>query len=70
MRLKELREEHGWTQQTLAERLHVRQNTYSQYESGARQLPLECLIALAKLYDVSTDYLLGITNNDAPYPKQ
>ena len=42
--------------------LHIKQNTYSQYENGQRQLPLECLIALAKLYKTSTDYILGLTD--------
>ena len=68
MRLKELREENGVTQKNVAEYLHVRQNTYSQYENGQRQLPIEVLIALAKFYSVSTDYILGLTETDEPYP--
>ena len=53
MRLKELRED--------AEYLHIKQNTYSQYENGQRQLPIEMLIKLAEYYNVTTDYILGIT---------
>ena len=56
------------TQTELATYLHIKQNTYSQYENGQRQIPLEQLIALAKYYNTSTDYLLGLTNERKPYP--
>lgn len=62
MKIRELREDHELTQKQVAEYLKIRQNTYSQYETGQRQLPLECLIALAQLYHTSTDYILGITD--------
>lgn len=62
MKIRELREDHELTQKQVAEYLKIRQNTYSQYETGQRQLPLEYLIALAKLYHTSTDYILGITD--------
>ena len=62
MRLKDLREDSDIKQKDLAEYLHIKQNTYSQYENGQRQLPIEILIALAKYYNVSTDYILGITD--------
>ena len=68
MHLRELREDSDLTQQTLAEYLHIRQNTYSQYETGARQLPIELLIQLAQYFHTSTDYLLGLTNVQEPYP--
>ena len=67
MRIKDLREDNDLTQKEVAEYLHIRQNTYSQYENGQRQLPLECLIALAKYYKTSTDYILGITDVKKPY---
>lgn len=60
MKLKELREENGFTQKQIAEFLNVRQNTYSQYENEKRQLPIDVLIKLAKFYSSSTDYLLGL----------
>jgi len=63
MRLKDLREDHDMTQSALAEQLHISQNTYSQYENGVRQLPIEILIALSNIYSVSTDYILGLTAN-------
>lgn len=69
MRLRDMREDNDLTQKALAEYLHIRQNTYSQYETGQRQLPLDILIKLAKYYNTSTDYLLGLTNITEPYPR-
>ncbi len=63
MRLKDLREDADLKQKEIAEYLHIRQNTYSQYENGQRQLPTDVLVKLAKYYNVSTDYILGLTNN-------
>ena len=60
MRLKELREDRDIRQKELAEYLHIRQNTYSQYETEQRQLPIDVLVALAKFYQTSTDYLLEL----------
>ena len=62
MRIKELREENGLTQQAIADFLNVKQNTYSQYESGKRQLSIDMLIKLAKFYKVTTDYILELEN--------
>lgn len=62
MRLKELREENKYTQAYIANILQVKQNTYSQYETEQRQIPIPALITLAKLYDVSVDYILGLTD--------
>jgi len=67
MRLRDLREDSDLTQQALAEFLHIKQNTYSQYENGQRQIPIELLIKLAKFYHVSTDYILGLTDVRKPY---
>ena len=67
MRIRDLREDNNLTQADVAKYLHVKQNTYSQYETEQRQLPLSCLIALAKLYKTSTDYILGLTNNKEPH---
>ena len=60
MKLKELREENNLTQLAIAEILHIKQNTYSQYENEKRQLPIDVLIKLAKFYNVRTDYILGL----------
>lgn len=67
MRLKELREDSDIKQKEIAKYLNIRQNTYSQYENGQRQLPIEMLIALAKFYKTSTDYILGLTDERKPY---
>lgn len=67
MRIKDLREDHNLTQKEIAEYLHVKQNTYCQYENEHRQLPIVCLIALAKFYKTSTDYILGLTDQRTPY---
>ncbi len=55
------------TQKQIADYLNVKQNTYSQYENGQRQLPLQSLIALARYYKTSTDYILGLTDERKPY---
>ena len=69
-RLKFLRENEKITQSELAKELGISQNTYSQYETGARQPSLETLIKLAKFYFVSTDYILGLTDDARQYPKR
>ena len=68
MRLRDLREDHDLTQAALAEHLHIRQNTYSQYENGQRQIPVGMLVALARYYKTSVDYLLSLTDEPLPYP--
>ena len=69
MRLKELREEDGLKQDTIAKLLNIKQNTYSQYETGQRQIPIDILINLAKYYNVSVDYILELTDVTEPYPR-
>jgi len=68
VRIKDLREDSDFTQKRVADYLHIKQNTYSQYENGQRQIPIAALIMLAKLYGTSTDYLLGLTDERRPYP--
>lgn len=69
MRFRDLREDMDMTQQELAAKLNIRQSTLSQYENGQRQIPLNTLIQLALLFNTSTDYLLGLTNERMPYPR-
>lgn len=69
MRFRDLREDADITQKQLAERLHIRQSTLSQYENGQRQIPLNLLVDLALFFGTSTDYLLGLTNERKPYPR-
>ena len=61
VRLIDLREDSDLKQKEIAEYLHIKQNTYSQYENGQRQLPIDILIKLAQYYNVTTDYILGLT---------
>lgn len=68
MRLRDLREDGDYTQKEIAAYLHIRQSTYSQYENGQRQLPLEALKKLARFFQTSTDYILELTNERRPYP--
>ena len=70
LRIKELREDSDTMQKELATYLNVKQNTYSQYENGHRQIPLEALVKLAEYYNTSTDYLLGITDERKPYKRR
>ena len=60
MKLKQLREERNISQSKIANLLNIKQNTYSQYETGKRQIPIDILIKLAKYYNVSTDYILDL----------
>ena len=66
MRLKEVRENKCLTQKSVAQVLNIQQNTYSQYETECRQIPIALLIRLAKFYNVSVDYLLNLTNFEEP----
>ena len=70
MRLRDLREDRDLTQQWIGDYLNIRQNTYSQYESGAREIPLAALIKLSELYHTSVDYILGLTDEKKPYPRK
>ncbi len=65
-RIRDLREDHDLKQRELAALLNCSQQVYSNYELGQRDIPTDVLIRLAKFYQVSTDYILGLTNNQAP----
>jgi transcriptional regulator with XRE-family HTH domain len=68
--IRNLRVDKGYTQKQVGEYLGISQNTYSQYEIGVLNYPVDVIIKLAQLYGVSTDYLLGLTNEKQPYPKK
>ena len=61
--IRNLREDHDKTQKELADYLNVKQTTYSKYELGKINIPVEVFIKLADFYNVSVDYLLGRTKN-------
>ena len=68
--IRNLRIDGGYTQAQIAEYLNVKQNTYSQYEIGTLNYPIDVLMKLADFYNVSVDYLLGRTSVSTPYPKK
>ncbi len=61
-RVRSLREDKDFTQQQIADLLRINRRTYSGYETGSRTLPPEILIQLARIHNVSVDYLLGQTD--------
>ncbi len=68
-RLKDLRNDKDLMQKEIADILNIDQRVYSNYETGKREIPCHLVIKLAKFYNVSSDYILGITNNPNPYNK-
>ena len=62
-RIRDLREDSDLTQKDLARALNCSQQVYSNYELGQRDIPTDILIKLSAFYDVSTDYILGISDN-------
>ena len=61
-RIRDLREDNDKTQKEIADYLGMKQPQYHRYESGVRDIPSDILIALAKYYNTSTDFILGLTN--------
>lgn len=62
-RIRDLREDNDLVQKEIAAILNIDQRTYSNYETGKREIPVHLLIKIADYYNVSTDYILGLTNN-------
>ena len=69
LRLRNLREDNDISQAEMAKLLKCSQQTYSRYEAHVTEIPLQSLIFLSNYYNTSVDYLLGITNEQKPYPK-
>ena len=68
-RIRDMREDRDLTQEQMAILLQVHQTTYSEYELGKVNIPIEALIKLAKYYQTSVDYLVGLTDDPKPYRK-
>ena len=66
-RIRDLREDRDLKQRELAEYLQIHQTTYSDYEIGNLNIPVDVLIKLAKYYKTSIDYIVGLTDNPKPY---
>ena len=66
-RLRDMREDRDLTQAQMAALLNIHQTTYSDYELGNLNVPIEVFIKLAKFYGTSIDFLAGVTDNPTPY---
>lgn len=69
LRLRDMREDHDLMQKEIAAVLGIDQRVYSNYEIGKREIPTRLLTRLADYYGTSTDYLLGCTDVQTPYPE-
>ena len=67
-RIRALREDNDYTQSEIANILNIGQRTYADYELGKTRIPIDSLITLAKLYNVSLDYISGISNIKNCFP--
>lgn len=65
-RIIEIRKEQGYSQKDIAEMLNTTQQQYAKYENGIQEIPTRRIIELAKLFNITTDYLLGLSNNKRP----
>ena len=66
-RIEDLRVDHDLKKKDVAEHLQMHAGVYSRYEKGTREIPVWALMKLAALYGVSTDYILGLTDDPAPH---
>ena len=67
-RIRELRQEKDYRQSYIANVLRVAQTTYSDYEKGKIRIPIECIIALAQLYDVDLNFIVGVSEIRNAFP--
>lgn len=61
-RIRDLREDHDLTQAQVAQKLCCQREVYRRYENGIREIPVSYVIELARMYNVSIDYMLGESN--------
>ena len=69
-RIRNLREDKDLSQSVVASAIHVAQTTYSDYENGKVRIPIECLIELAKFYDVDMNYITGVSSRKSRFPEK
>lgn len=69
-RIRAIREDLSFTQQKIADLLHVGQRTYADYESGKTRIPIDNIMILARFYNVSMDYITGASNVKLEFPKK
>ena len=70
IQMKQIREDHDLSQKDVADYLGIARSTYASYEIGIRPVPAKYVSRLADFYKTSTDYLLGRTQIQVPYPAQ
>ncbi|MCL2055284.1 MAG: helix-turn-helix domain-containing protein [Oscillospiraceae bacterium] len=68
-RIKDLRQDTDLNQTEFAKQIGMSQTGYSKYETGENDVPTNILITLASIHNTSVDYLLGITDEKKPYPR-
>ena len=69
-RVKELRIDNDYTQEYIAAKTQMKQPQYARYESGNRDFPVDILVKLARIYNTSLDYIVGLTDEKNPYPRK
>ncbi len=69
-RLRDLREDHDLKQKHISAILKISRSQYSLYETGKRSIPVDLLVILAKYYNTSIDYIVGLTNLPTRYPSK
>lgn len=69
-RIRSLREDNDLNQTKVANAIHVAQTTYSDYEKGKVRIPIECLIELAKFYNVDMNYISGVSDIKKEFPEK
>lgn len=69
-RIRNLREDHDYTQTCVAYYLKISQRTYADYELGNTRIPLDAMILLARFYNVDMNYICCVSDKKAPFPKK
>ena len=69
-RIRELREDNDYKQTYVANAIHVAQTTYSDYEKGKVRIPVECVVELARFYDVDLNFIIGVSDEKREFPKK
>lgn len=70
LKIRDMREDHDFTQQRIAGYLECDRSLYAKYEREEREIPLQMLMKLAAFYKTSLDYLAGLTDEKQPYPRR
>ena len=66
LRIRDLREDNDLSQEKVSKYLMCDQSLYSKYERGEREIPLKLVVELARFYNVSIDYIVGLTDDPSP----